>query len=231
MYVLCDMALDALSQAKLRLNKAFIHIKKESAQAFIEKLNKIEDDKQRFRMVESDRKPIEHEMHNFFREVHSFVTCHANINKLLFFGKEEKKNLKKHLRETGRNVSDDEICLIQDDHKKLIKLLKIDSLETFSTKKRDLRNDLEHIYNHIYTLYVLGQDPSNFRVCRSDELDDTAIGKTQENYLRTVVIDTMEYMVVGKTYNLDLMQQDIFKLRKRAKKLDPFSMENFFGEC
>ncbi len=151
-----------------------------------------------------------------FRNVHSFISCCANISKLVWIDPRDRNSLRRH-------CGVDEPILVEIERKlEEIRLtLDLANNNTFHWKNRGIRNALAHYNVRLFALMAETGNMSSFRICTSDKIDDRALGTTAKSCMRTLVVDTGEYIFQGEAYNLDQMKQDVRTLLKLVLEKHP----------
>ncbi|MFO9347289.1 hypothetical protein SDB24_03955 [Legionella pneumophila serogroup 1] len=185
----CSMALDAFNAAKRDLQIYAERSKKEP-----DNLTDIDEVRQYFEKASEAQ-------HGFFRNVHSFIVCHANISKLFHWKGNGYKGQNKF---PGSNEEKEKI-------KEHLQFLR-QGLDSFEDNHRELRDHIEHFDERlINSAYI--SDICSLSFKHSTSQNERAIGKSKKDYLREIVYDQMIYSVRGIDYNLAIMVKDVMKLK------------------
>jgi len=161
-------------------------------------------------------KKISAENYKLFRNIHSFLSCCANVSKLIWLNpKADSLDLQK------RGVSKERIEEISRKLEAIRSKLQLNGKGTFYWENRELRNHLEHYNIRLFSLMAETGNMCSFRTCDSSSLSQRATDTTEKNYMRTFVVDTKQYIFQGSLYDLSKMEQDIRYLLHAIEENDP----------
>lgn len=158
---------------------------------------------------------------SIFRNLHSFLSCCANISKLIWLGpKKDTKDL------YDRGLDKETIKQINEKIDQIRSDLNLQISKTFHFKKRGLRNHIEHYNVQLFALMAETGNVSLFKICNSSNLEKRAIGTTEKNYMRVYVTDKNEYIFQGEVFDIGAMERDVDNLLILVKKMHPLSALN-----
>ena len=202
---LCHMAIDAILTAKEKIDLM--------DKVYLESGINSKNTALSGSLVKNFTKELSYINLSFFRNLHSFIICCANISKLLYMDKGDRGELKVCLGVEAYNG-------VRKNLKNIRKELKIDdSNNSFHRKNRGLRNYVEHFDKVLIKTAAKEEVFSTYRICKSYNLENMANKTTEKNYLRSFVREKEIYLCQGEKYNIGKMKEDVFKLFDDIKKI------------
>lgn len=162
---------------------------------------RITNEKSLDKISSEDIKLATHNAREMFRNIHSFISCHANISKLLNW----KGGSREHKFPGSRS-----------EKKTLITKLKQLKENLSSLNCRKLRDHLEH-YGERIIFYSYNSNVSSFAIKHSSKREERANNMEEKDYMRLFLYDVKKYIFRGEEFDISKMESDIYTLIERIK--------------
>ena len=155
-----------------------------------------------------------------FRNINSFISCCANISKLVWLDPKDRKSLS-----SKYGVVESVIDEIEQKLAFIRSALDLDNNETFHYENRGIRNAIEHYNVRLFALMARTGSMCSLRICGSGGINDYALGVDKDNCMRTLVVDRKEYIFQGVSYDMEKMKQDVLALLALVKERHPIGRD------